>query len=79
VATLGVDGPSMAIVGSLVDMAHALGVRVVAEGMETADQLAELKRLGCDAVQGYLLARPARPDVLQPLLADTAGGTRRSA
>ena len=79
VATLGVDGPSMAIVGSLVDMAHALGLRVVAEGVETPDQLAELKRLGCDAVQGYLLARPARPDVLQPLLAGTAGGTRRSA
>ena len=62
----------MAIVGSLVDMAHALRLRVVAEGMETADQLAELRRLDCDAVQGYLLARPARPDVLQPLLSDDA-------
>jgi|GEM_PF-5722734 len=76
VATLGVDGPSMAIVGSLADMAHALGLRVVAEGVETADQLAELHRLGCDAVQGYLLARPARPDALRPLL---AGETKRSA
>ena len=65
VATLGVDGPSMAIVGSLVDMAHALGLQVVAEGVETDDQLAELHRLGCDAVQGYLLARPARPEALQ--------------
>jgi len=70
VATLGVDGPSMAIVGSLVDMAHALGLRVVAEGVETADQLAELHRLDCDAVQGYLLARPARPEALQPFLTD---------
>jgi len=65
VATLGVDGPSIAIVGSLVDMAHALGLQVVAEGVETADQLVELQRLGCDAVQGYLLARPARPESLQ--------------
>jgi diguanylate cyclase (GGDEF)-like protein len=64
VATLGVDGPSMAIVGSLVDMAHALGLRVVAEGVETADQLAELRRLRCDAVQGYLLARPGRPETV---------------
>jgi diguanylate cyclase (GGDEF)-like protein len=69
VATLGVDGPSMAIVGSLVDMAHALGLQVVAEGVETADQLVELQRLGCDAVQGYLLARPARPEALQRFLA----------
>jgi EAL domain-containing protein (putative c-di-GMP-specific phosphodiesterase class I) len=68
VATLGVDGPSMAIVGSLVDMAHALGLQVVAEGVETADQFTELHRLGCDAVQGYLLARPARPEALQERL-----------
>jgi EAL domain-containing protein (putative c-di-GMP-specific phosphodiesterase class I) len=61
VATLGVDGPSMAIVGSLVDMAHGLGLTVVAEGVETADQLMELERLGCDSVQGFLLARPAPP------------------
>jgi diguanylate cyclase (GGDEF)-like protein len=68
VATLGVDGPSMAIVGSLVDMAHALGLQVVAEGVESPDQLAELHRLDCDAVQGYLLARPARPEALQERL-----------
>jgi diguanylate cyclase (GGDEF)-like protein len=72
VATLGVDGPSMAIVGSLVDMAHALGLQVVAEGVETADQLTELRRLDCDAVQGYLLARPARPEALRSLLGETA-------
>jgi DNA-binding CsgD family transcriptional regulator len=52
-------------VSGLVDMAHALGLHVVAEGVETADQLVELQRLGCDAVQGYLLARPARPESLQ--------------
>jgi diguanylate cyclase (GGDEF)-like protein len=72
VATLGVDGQSMAIVGSLVDMAQALGLEVVAEGVETADQLAELHRLGCDAVQGYLLARPGPPEALPRLMTGEA-------
>jgi len=64
VATLGVEGPSMAIVGALVSLAHGLGLNVVAEGVETEEQLAELRRLGCDSVQGYLLARPASPEVV---------------
>ncbi|HVW32036.1 MAG TPA: EAL domain-containing protein [Acidimicrobiia bacterium] len=68
IATLGVDGPSMAIVGSLVAMAHGLGLRVVAEGIETGDQLAELRRLGCDVGQGFLLSRPSRPETLRGLL-----------
>jgi diguanylate cyclase (GGDEF)-like protein len=67
VATLGVEGPSMAIVGSLVSLAHGLGLTVVAEGVETEEQLAELRRLNCDAVQGFLLARPAPPDQLSCL------------
>ncbi|HEU5449001.1 MAG TPA: EAL domain-containing protein [Acidimicrobiia bacterium] len=62
VATLGVEGPSMAIVGALVSLAHGLGLTVVAEGVETDEQLAELRRLGCDSVQGFLLARPAPPE-----------------
>ena len=64
VATLGVEGPSMAIVGSLVSLAHGLGLTVVAEGVETEEQLAELRRLGCDSVQGFLLARPAPPEIV---------------
>jgi len=69
VATLGVEGPSMAIVGSLVSLAHGLGLNVVAEGVETEEQLAELRRLGCDSVQGFLLARPAPPEVVATLVA----------
>jgi diguanylate cyclase (GGDEF)-like protein len=69
VATLGVEGPSMAIVGSLVSLAHGLGLTVVAEGVETDEQLTELRRLGCDSVQGFLLARPAPPDVVGANLA----------
>jgi diguanylate cyclase (GGDEF)-like protein len=76
VATLGVEGPSMAIVGSLVSLAHGLGLTVVAEGVETDEQLAELRRLGCDSVQGYLLARPAPPEVVA---ADFGRMSRRTA
>jgi diguanylate cyclase (GGDEF)-like protein len=68
VATLGVEGPSMAIVGSLVSLAHGLGLTVVAEGVETEEQLAELRRLGCDSVQGFLLARPAPPQDLTAVM-----------
>jgi len=42
-----------------IDFAHGRGMRTVGEGVETADQLARLHRLGCDRAQGYLIARPA--------------------
>ena len=43
---------------AIVSMAHALGMTVVAEGVETAEQLAMLQALSCDEVQGYFIARP---------------------
>ncbi len=46
------------IVEQTIGMAHSLGRTVVAEGVETAEQLAMLRRMGCDATQGYYLARP---------------------
>lgn len=48
--------------------AHALGLRVVAEGVETADQVAALHRLGCDVAQGYYLGRPAPAEDIDALL-----------
>lgn len=56
------------IVQAIITMAHALGHRVVAEGVETADQLACLRALGCDLFQGYLLSRPVAPDQIQALI-----------
>jgi EAL domain-containing protein (putative c-di-GMP-specific phosphodiesterase class I) len=44
---------------AIVSMAHALDMRVVAEGVETAEQLAALRALSCDEVQGYYVSRPA--------------------
>ena len=52
---------SSAIVTAIIDLAHALHLSVVAEGVETEDQLLILKRLGCDQGQGFLFSRPADP------------------
>jgi EAL domain-containing protein (putative c-di-GMP-specific phosphodiesterase class I) len=46
------------MVESVVHLAHALGKRLVVEGVETAQQLRILRELGADAVQGFHLARP---------------------
>jgi EAL domain-containing protein (putative c-di-GMP-specific phosphodiesterase class I) len=46
------------VVASVVGLAHQLGLQALAEGVETDEQMAEVRRLGCDLVQGYLLGRP---------------------
>jgi EAL domain-containing protein (putative c-di-GMP-specific phosphodiesterase class I) len=46
------------IVRSMIDLGHNLGLKVVAEGVEHADDMALLRRLGCDLAQGFHLARP---------------------
>jgi diguanylate cyclase (GGDEF)-like protein len=51
-------GPGAVIVTASIRLAHDLGMRVVAEGVETSAQLDRLGELGCDVVQGFLLARP---------------------
>ena len=51
----------VALVGAIIAVAHGLGLRVVAEGIETATQKLILHGLGCDQGQGYLLGRPAAP------------------
>ena len=52
------------IVRAVVELARALGFKVVAEGLETEGQLRTIRELECDLVQGYLFARPQRPDEL---------------
>jgi diguanylate cyclase (GGDEF)-like protein/PAS domain S-box-containing protein len=52
------DGDQRALVAMIIDLARALGLRQVAEGIERPDQLAELRSLGCGFGQGYLFARP---------------------
>jgi EAL domain-containing protein (putative c-di-GMP-specific phosphodiesterase class I) len=52
------DAPSRAIVGAVMALAHGLGMRATAEGVATEDQLAELRRQGCNVVQGPLFGEP---------------------
>ena len=58
------------IVTGVVALGHALGLTVVAEGVETEGQLEMLETFGCDIVQGYLLARPLPEDASRRLLAE---------
>jgi diguanylate cyclase (GGDEF)-like protein len=53
-----------AIVKATIDLAHSLGLEVVAEGVETQESADHLKRLGCDVLQGFLFSKPISPEEL---------------
>ena len=61
-------GNNSALTAAIIAMAHQLGLRVVAEGVETRSQLAFLRANGADSFQGYLFARPLHADALGELL-----------
>lgn len=63
---LGDDGSS--IVDAIVTLAHHLGMDVVAEGVETKDQLAYLRLIGCEAAQGYFFSKPLNSELATELL-----------
>jgi diguanylate cyclase (GGDEF)-like protein len=71
VAGLGDDPEDTALLGALVALGHALGLNVVAEGVETDTQLAQLRQLGCDGAQGYLFSHPLPEDGVLALLDTT--------
>jgi diguanylate cyclase (GGDEF)-like protein len=62
-------GSSGAMVQTIVDMAGSMGIKVIAEGVETAEQAHRLKRMQCPQGQGYWFARPLTPDAAEQLLA----------
>lgn len=68
VAGLPSDSKSAAVAGGLIDLAHQLGLAVTAEGVETPQQLAFLKSLHCDKIQGYLFSQPLDPSAFVKLL-----------
>jgi EAL domain-containing protein (putative c-di-GMP-specific phosphodiesterase class I) len=70
------DLKDIVIMRALVDMAHALGMSVVAEGVESAMQADELRRLGCRRVQGHLFSRPLAPASITWFLDEHLAGGR---
>ncbi len=91
VSGLGTDPGDAAIVSAVIGLAHALGLRVTAEGVETEEQLLALIDLDCDEAQGYFFSPPQPASDLRGLIARTrtwrppgatvmrpAGGPRRS-
>jgi EAL domain-containing protein (putative c-di-GMP-specific phosphodiesterase class I) len=69
VAHLDDDEPTRRIVRAIVDMAHDLGLRVTAEGVDTPAKVEIARDLGCDEAQGYHCGRPGPPDEIDRLLA----------
>jgi len=72
------DDRAVAIIRSTIDLAHSLDLRIVAEGVETDENLALIAGMGCDIAQGYLLGRPSPPSMLFRVPGDEVGATLRS-
>jgi EAL domain-containing protein (putative c-di-GMP-specific phosphodiesterase class I) len=67
------DADDAAITQAIIAMAHGLRLTVIAEGVETAEQLHFLRDHGCDEIQGYLFSRPLPESEFISLLKDSAG------
>ncbi len=73
ISNLAPGSSDLALTHAIIAMAHALNLKVVAEGVETEEQRDLLKQAGCDYAQGYLFARPMPPDELEKLLITRPG------
>jgi len=71
VRDLGITPQSSAVVTAIIALARSLGLRVIAEGVETLRQMEVLHRLGCGAMQGFLFSRPIAPEDLERWLEQT--------
>ena len=71
VRDLGITPQSSAVIQAIMALARALGLRVIAEGVETLRQMEVLHRLGCGVMQGFLFSRPAAADELERWLQST--------
>jgi EAL domain-containing protein (putative c-di-GMP-specific phosphodiesterase class I) len=70
VLDVGEDRRTFAILQAAVTVGETLGLRVVAEGVETREELAEIRALGCDQVQGFYFSRPLPVAAMTALLAE---------
>jgi diguanylate cyclase (GGDEF)-like protein len=64
IGTIAVDDKDQQIVKTVIALAHALGMRVVAEGVDSAEGLAVVSELGCEMAQGFFIGRPMRCDLV---------------
>lgn len=71
IADMDSQGDGFALVHAIVGLGQTLGLRTVAEGVEQTRQYQGLQQLGCDEAQGFLFARPARAQVMEPWLHST--------
>jgi diguanylate cyclase (GGDEF)-like protein/PAS domain S-box-containing protein len=67
VSDMEVDASDRALVKTIVTLGHLLGLKIVAEGIENAAQLEQLKAMGCEYAQGYLLSRPVPAEAIPAL------------
>jgi len=67
-ANVNADPNDAAIVASIISLAHKLRLKVIAEGVETGEQLAYLRQLGCDQMQGYYFNKPVAFDGIAALM-----------
>jgi ammonium transporter, Amt family len=74
VSALGEEETADAIVRTIIDLGNGLGMRVVAEGVETVEQARYLSAAGCDELQGYLLGRPQPLDMVTDWVTDEVAG-----
>lgn len=73
ISSLAISPESQAVVRSIIDLGHSLGMRVAAEGVEDERTMAWLVEAGCDLAQGFLIARPLLPDAVAGWLASRQG------
>lgn len=68
---IGANGQGEAIAQLVIDLAHAMGMQAIAEGVETAEQLARLRDMGCDQAQGFYFWKPLAAKAAEALLVDS--------
>jgi diguanylate cyclase (GGDEF)-like protein len=76
ISEMAADTRTIAVIECIISLAHLLGMRVVAEGVETSDQLKSILKAECDFAQGFLFARPLPADAVAPFVASRPGASQ---